>query len=220
MYIDFIIALILIVCIIAGDKRGFIKTAIGTFGWIFSSGGAWILRERFITTLDTRTTIREDLTAKVVEIIKLEMMKKAADLPQGEDLPSTIATALTRAADRAVAAQAEAAATPIVNALIGVLSFLVLFIIFKTILFFVQHGLMKLTSKGPLSVVDSIGGIICGFVQGLLIAYILLMIVIFIAVIGNIPLITEQVTNSVTVGFLHKFGLTPFSSSLNTLLSM
>ena len=70
MYIDFIIALIIIVCIIVGDKRGFAKTFIGTFGWIFSAGGAWLLRDPFIDILDKNTSIRSELSVKIIEIIK------------------------------------------------------------------------------------------------------------------------------------------------------
>lgn len=220
MYIDFIIALIIIVCIIVGDKRGFVKTFIGTFGWIFSAGGAWLLRDPFIEILDKNTSIRSELSVKIIEIIKLQLMKKAADIPQSEDLPGSIASALTRAADRAVSQQAETAAAPIVDALIGVLAFLLVFLALKFILFFIQHILMKFISKGPLSAVDSIGGILCGLLKGSIIGYILVLLTIFIALLGNMPFVTEQVTNSVLIGFLNNFGLTPFSNALSTLLNV
>lgn len=220
MYIDFTIALILIICIIIGDKRGFVKTFIGTFGWLFSAGGAWILRDRFISILDDRTSIRSEMSEKVIEIIKLQLMKKAADIPQNEELPGSIASALTRAANRAVTDQAENAASPIVDALIGVLAFILIFLVFKFILFFIQHILLKFTSSGPLSALDSTGGILCGLIKGSILGYILVLAVIFTALLGSFPFITEQATSSVLIGFLNNFGLTPFSNAFNTLLNV
>ena len=73
MIIDVSIALILIICIFIGDRKGFFRSFMSTFGWIVSFAGSYFLRDYAITIVNERTTMYNDIFIKVTEFIKARM---------------------------------------------------------------------------------------------------------------------------------------------------
>lgn len=219
MYIDFAIAIILVICIIRGDKRGFVRSFINTFGWLFALGGAFLFYSNFLTVLDDRTTLRRDISAKLLETVKLHLMQQTSGVPDTSNLPGSVASALTQTAERAVADQAQAIVDPLIDVLMFIIAFSILFLILKLILFVIERILMRFTDDGPFSALNSIGGMIFNLIKGIIISYLILMIVIMVAAVGNIDFLTQQVSDSIIIGFLSAYGLTPYPDNIIELLS-
>lgn len=220
MYIDFAIALILLICIFRGERRGLVRSFINMFGWVFSLGGAFLLYGKFVELMDSQTTVRSDITTKIVDTVKIRLIKQAADIPDGETLPSTIMSALSKSVEQAYEAKATELAAPYVDALMSILAFILLLIGIKLVLFVVERILMHFVEDGPLSTVDSIGGILLNTLKGMVVCYLLVLLMIFVAVVGDVDVVAEQVSASVVVNFLSAFGLLPFTGDMGTLLTM
>lgn len=220
MYIDFAIALILLICIFRGERRGLVRSFINMFGWVFSLGGAILLQGRFVGILDDQTTVRSDITAKIVDTMKFRIIREAADIPEGESLPSSVLSALSRSVENAYEAKAAEMAAPYVDALMNIMSFCLLLIGIKLALFIIERILMRFVEDGPLSTVDSIGGILLNTLKGVVVCYLMVLVLILVALLGNIEIVSQQVSASVVVNFLSAFNLLPFADNMSALMTI
>ena len=217
MYLDFAVALILIICIFRGDKKGFLLSFISAAGWLIAVLGAFIGKNYFLTILDEKTDVRANITAKVTEYFQTKLLSDATGASSDGTIPGSVSTIMRNAAEKAVEASAEAAATPVVDAIMAMLAFIILAILIKIAIFIVQFVLNSfIESVGVLGSMDSIAGMIVGVIKGMVLSYVILIFLCAIATMGTMTVLIEQLSGSIIIEALDHVGLLPFSAEILT----
>lgn len=217
MFIDFFIAALLIICIIVGERRGFVMSFLGTFGWLFSVGGAYLYKDRFTAMVDEKTGIRDDLTVKIAEYIKENLILSSPDsgAEAGENISDAMSNALKYAADKAFQATADQISSAFVNAFFPIFTFFLLILIIKIGMYVIQTILAIFLDKdSPLSSVNSILGIIFSLIKGIILSLVIVLGIYIIAVMLNISVLLEQIDNSIVCEFLMKLNVLAFAPEL------
>ena len=185
MIIDVSIALILIICIFIGDKKGFFRSFMSTFGWIVSFAGSYFLRDYATTIVNERTTMYNDIFIKATEFIKARM-------------------------EHAVQAAAEKAAAPVTDAIFALLIMVIVVVVIRLCTYLVERiiGFFIDESK-TLSSLDSVMGMLFSLIKGCLLSFFLLVIVYMAGIMGDIPQVLDQISSSMVCVFLIDSGIIP-----------
>ncbi|MCI8283773.1 MAG: CvpA family protein [Firmicutes bacterium] len=221
MWIDFLIAAILILCIFRGEKRGFLFSFINAFGWITSLAGSYLLRPALVSYINEHTELRQMFTNTLAEYIKKQLMAKAAGVDSGGTIPGSIASQMSTAADRAMESAAAAAAEPIVDVIISILSFWLLIVGIKIVVSIIEYTLKSLIGSSKiLSSLNSFGGILFGLVKGCILSYIMILLILAISAVVNSPFPSEQIQSSMVVSYLDNAGWIPFSDEIFSVIKI
>ena len=196
MYIDIAVAVILILCIFTGDRKGFLRSFISTFGWMISVTAAWLFRTPVTEYLDANTSVRSDIQVKITEYIAYRIRMSTSGADSGE-IQGGIASALRSAADNALQAAAAKSAEPITDAIMGILVILMILLAVRVVMFIIERFIGIFLQKGkPLGSIDSILGMIFALMKGCIISGILILLIYLVAVVGNINALLDQIGTS------------------------
>lgn len=162
--IDFIIIFVILSFMILGYYRGLFKVVINLIEYILSIFLAWKLTPVFVEFLNEKFLFSDFMHNSL-----LNGMKKIIDNNMGE---------------QAIQVPMEVLDIPMVsemtNMIVMIISFFVLFILFKLLIKLVSLFVDKLIKLPVLKEVNKIGGVIAGFVEGVLIVFLLLAVVNFV----------------------------------------
>ena len=219
MWIDFAAAAVLIISIFRGDRRGLVRSFVGCFGWIISLIAGFVLSSDLLRILDERTGIRSALTDKIGYYAKLRLIEESG-MAVDQETTSMIMGALRENANSIYNTAAEKAAGPVVDMimnLIGVVAVMIL-VRFAFGLITMLFSLIA-DNNGPANFINSVGGMAFGVVEAAFIIYLLILFVIFVAIVGNFDVLSDQISGSVCVNMLERVHLIPHMDTLTALLS-
>ena len=212
MIIDVSIALILIICIFIGDRKGFFRSFMSTFGWIVSFAGSYFLRDYAITIVNERTTMYNEIFIKVTEFIKARMEHAATgdDIAGYGSISGSVASIIKNSANSAVQAAAEKAAAPITDAIFALLIMVIVVVVIRLCTYLIERiiGFFIDESK-TLSSLDSVMGMLFSLIKGCLLSFFLLVIVYMAGIMGDIPQVLDQISSSMVCVFLIDSGIIP-----------
>lgn len=219
MYIDFAMAAILIIFIIRGDRRGLKKSLIGCFGWAVSAIIAYIWYPELVTYISTKTQIATNIITKIVYFSKVKLIQEMG-LTDGNTASSVISM-IQESADSSLTEAACVVAGPIADAVLFFGCFIVIMAAVRIVYGFITM-IFKLIAdeRTPSGAIDSLTGIVVSVVEAAVIIYFILIMLIFVALVGDIPFLTSQIENSVAVSTIERVGLVPESTNLMALMLM
>ena len=210
MLIDIIVAIFLIICIFIGEKKGFLSSFISSFGWIISLGAAYLLRDPFTAYLEEHTNMHEDITVKITEYVRYRMQLQITGTADGTTAQGGVASTLRTAADNAIQSAAAEAATPVADAVFSLISLLLLMLLIKAVVFFLERIFLHFTSKGgAVGSLNSILGMVFSLIKGCITAYVLLLLIFSIAVIGNVTPLVDQLDSSFICTSMTQMNIVP-----------
>ena len=105
MWIDFIVAGILILFLFRGDKRGMIASLLGIIGWAVSLIAAFLVYPYTVNFLDDKTDIRNSLTEHVSHYVKTKLISQKNG-SSGGSLPDSVLAALNGTSNSSLDVQA------------------------------------------------------------------------------------------------------------------
>lgn len=212
MIIDVSIALILIICIFIGDKKGFFRSFMSTFGWIVSFAGSYFIRDYATAFINERTTMHDDILVKVTEYIKarLEQGYAGDDIAGYGSISGSVASIIKNSTNTALQASAEKAAEPIADAIYALLIMIIVVILIRLCTYLIERIICFFIDESKtLSALDSVMGMLFSLIKGCFISFFLLIIVYMVGVIGDIPQILDQVSSSMVCVFLINSDIIP-----------
>jgi len=222
MWLDIAVAVFLIICIFRGDKRGFVLAFISTFGWVISLAGGYILKPKLILWLDTNTTMRHDLHVKITEYFVSLMKSNASGADAAGEagnsvLPDTIKNALDSAANKVYSSAAQNFAEPVTDIIVSLAAFFILVFAIKIIMYLFERIVRAFSKKdNTISSINSIAGMIFNLIRGCIVSYIIILLIMMVALVGNIQPALQLLKDSFLVTVLADSNLLPFSSDILT----
>ena len=194
--LDFILIGIIALFTFIGYKQGLIKVAIKILSFFIAIVIALVLYKPISSLVIKNTTIDDRIKNVIAENVKLEEKENSESNIVKQNLSSKIIAGTNNTIEET----ANAFAVKIIE--IGVI--LILYIIARIVLLFIS-ALTDLIAKLPIiKQINKTGGIIYGFLKGVLIIYIILGIIYLVAPIINTnrleiidkTIITKEIYNS------------------------
>ncbi len=220
MWIDFLVAGILIIFLFRGDRRGFIASLLGIIGWAVSLIAAFVLYPYAVDFFDDKTNVRAGLTSRVTEYVKSKLISQMNG-SNGGSLPDSVLAALSSTSNSSLDVQAAAAAKPIVNVFMDIVAFVVVLVLVRLIFKIVQSISMKITGRdhGAIGMLNSVGGMAFGLIEGAIIAYLILLLLDYLALFAGITILLNQMDDSIVMGLIQRLDLIPYSGNIDNLIN-
>lgn len=200
MIVDIIIIAVLALAILIGKKRGLTVCLVNIFSLLIALIMAFMFYKPVGNLIIQKTNIDENVKTIIVSNIPISdtnlNVEANSNLPKKmQEYINSTATSLNKAKDDAI----ETVAIRLTEQVINVISFIMIFVVVRAILLLVKI-LSKLINKLPiLKQINSIGGAICGFVEGAILVYTVFAIISIIAPTLNDTNLLKQINNS-TIG--------------------
>lgn len=171
MFLDMIIAAILVVTMVSGFRKGFVYTFTHTLGWLGAMAAAFLLSPWLRELLSEKT----ELTDRVHESF-LDKLSLSSDCvsSSADSFPLIMGRSVNAAAGEA----AELLADKLTAITMIVISFLLLFFAVKIVLFFLTIALSKRQNKGFTGFFDGLLGMIAGMIRGVIFVFLFLALLL------------------------------------------
>lgn len=193
--VDLIILAILIICIIIGYVRGLTGSLIKILSFVLSLIIAFLLFVPISNLIIDKTQIDDNLEQTIKEMIIGNEENKEEKMP--EAITDYIGQKVENAADDAKESIANSTARDVAITIVKAGTWIALFIIARILLIFLRF-ITSLIAKLPvIKQFDKLGGIIYGILEGLIIVYILLAIISFVA-----PMLDNSIVDSIDKSFI------------------
>mgnify|MGYP005771184681 FL=1 len=193
--VDLIILAILIICIIIGYVRGLTGSLIKILSFVLSLIIAFLLFVPISNLIIDKTQIDDNLEQSIKEMIIGNEENKEEKMP--EAITDYIGQKVENAADDAKESIANSTARDVAITIVKAGTWIALFIIARILLIFLRF-ITSLIAKLPvIKQFDKLGGIIYGILEGLIIVYILLAIISFVA-----PMLDNSIVDSIDKSFI------------------
>ena len=220
MWIDFIVAGILILFIFRGNRRGLIASLLGIIGWAVSLIAAFLLYPYAIRIIDDETKIRESITTHITDYVKHQLIAQKSG-SDGSALPDSVLAVLNNSTNSTLDAQAVSAAEPLVSIFMDIVAFIIVLLIVRLLFKIVQTISMHFTGRdhGPVGVLNSMCGMLFGLVEGAILAYLLLLLLTYLSLFTDIMVLSNQLEDSVVAGVIGQLDLIPYAGNIDELIN-
>lgn len=217
MVIDFIAAVILIYCIIRGEKRGVIESFASAFGWLFSLFFTFLYSPAFASFLMENTALKATISDMALR--RLKTMISNGDISSligtsSSDLPAIVSRTLANSANSALEKAARPLADSLAETIINAVAFIVMIIIVKFIVRFVERLVSKLHKAKVVGTVDGILGMLFGIVKGAILIYLLIAVLLLSASFTAYEPLIEAIQTSIAVDTLNSHNLLFFGKDI------
>lgn len=221
MWIDFLVAAVLLIFIFRGDRRGLISTLLGVVGWAAAFIAAFLFYPAGAAFLDRYTDLRSGIETRVIQYIKERAISELSGLSENSQLPDSVKAAMRNSSNSAIDQQAANIASPVVNTIMNVIAvilvMLVVGIILKIAITIIRNMLKK---NRVVSTADSIGGMILGIVEGAILSYLILICLYYMSLFLDVSVLSSQLDHSIVMGFMEKYNMIPYADSINNINSL
>lgn len=220
MWIDLIIAGILILFVFRGYRRGVIASLIGIIGWAVSFIAAFLLYPFAIDFLDAKTGIRSTITEHIVSYVKNRMISQMST-PDGSQLPDAVRAVLHSSSSSELAVKAAEAAEPLANLFMDIVAFIAVLVLFRILFKIIQMISMHFTGEdhGIVGIMNSLGGLFFGLVEGIILSYLLLLFLDYLVMFTDIMVLSHQLDDSIVMNVVSRLDLIPYAGNIDELIN-
>lgn len=204
--VDIVILAIFALCLILGYKRGLTGSLIKILSFVVSLVIAFVLFIPVSNVIINNTQIDENLEQSIRELIIQENTNSTEESKMPEAITDYISEKVEQAADGAKESIVNSTATDVAQTIVRAGTWIALFIIARILLIFLRF-ITSLIAKLPvIKQFDKLGGIIYGLLEALIIVYVLLAIISFVAPMTNGTL-SEAIDSSILGNLMYNNNL-------------
>ena len=212
-YIDLILIAIVILFVVIGCKKGFAMSILGFSSTIISLIVSVLLYNPLTEFLKktviftwTEQSVYNQLCPSGVKTMPDDTL---SNVIKDTQLPDFLKDSLVKNSENINVKQSvegiyQSISNYVAGILICIFSILLLFIVTKILLYILKKVMKHVTKIPVIHSVDKIGGFLIGLVQGVIIAYLVLMAVTVIASFNDIPWISSYLDSSIFTKFIQK----------------
>ena len=211
MIIDLILITIMVICLVLGFRKGFLYTIVHSLGWLIALAGAFFLSEPVSGLIKEHTGIYDRIYR-----LMLSNFTGPADTASTyyESLPDVIGNK----ANEVTGNITESLATTFADAILAILSFVLIFLVIKFILWLLMRGFSKRHRDGLSGCLDGMFGLVAGAVKGaILVLLFLALLMPFINFVSpeSADAVMKTLSESYIAGFLYDHNVILLSGQLN-----
>ncbi|MCQ4636612.1 CvpA family protein [Anaerovorax odorimutans] len=196
MFLDIIVAVILILTMVSGFRKGFIYTFTHTLGWLGAMVAAFIFSSPLRQLASERTQIDEQIYRAFYDKLSLSSDSLSAST-------DTFPLILGKGIDTAATEAADAIAARLTELTMTVLCFLAILLAVKVILFFLTIALSKRQNKGFTGFLDGLLGLVAGMIRGIIFVFIFLALLLPVVNLVS-PASTQLILDSLDASYFSR----------------
>ena len=202
--IDIVIILILILNIISGYKKGLVNVIFNVFAFFAAIVITFILYKPISNMIIENTNIRETIKLKIIDSQIGDNTNENQENKESDNkVTKYIEDAVQNAADETKSKVKETLAENISLKAIEILTWIVVFIITRTVLLLLKFFADGVANLPIIKQLNGIGGIVYGTAKGLIIVYLILTILFFVVSANSNGEIANAIDNSSVTKFLY-----------------
>ena len=202
--IDIVIILILILNIISGYKKGLVNVIFNVFAFFAAIVITFILYKPISNMIIENTNIKETIKLKIIDSqIGDNTIENQENKESDNKVTKYIEDAVQNAADETKSKVKETLAENISLKAIEILTWIVVFIITRTVLLLLKFFADGVANLPIIKQLNGIGGIVYGTAKGLIIVYLILTILFFVVSANSNGEIANAIDNSSVTKFLY-----------------
>lgn len=201
MWVDVIIAIIVIFTVVQGYRRGFVHTFIHTVGWILAVVLGFVWYPHVIKFLKGKTGFYDSVHGKIAERVA-ENTENAADSAI-TGIPEVIRDLLDKTIDSAANAIAVSVSDSLTNLIFNILGFLAVAAVIKLFLMTLTFLFSKEKNGGFIGGVDGFFGLLAGALKGVILVYILLALMVPVTSLSGSTFLIGQLDGSLLGSYLY-----------------
>lgn len=186
--VDLVVLAIIVLCIILGYVRGLTGSLIKILSFVLSIVIAFVLFIPISNLVIENTQIDESLEQSIREMIIGNEQNEENNMP--EAITDYIGQKVEQAADDAKTAVVDSTSKDVAETMVKAGTWIVLFIVARILLVFLKFITSLIARLPIIKQFDKLGGIAYGLIEGLVIVYLLLALVSFIAPMFDNSIIT------------------------------
>lgn len=186
--VDLVILAIMAICLIVGYVRGLTGSLIKILSFVLSLVIAFVLFVPVSSLIINNTQIDENLEQSIRDMIIQDDETEEENMP--EIITNYIGQKVEEASDSAKEAIVDSTARDVALTIVKAGTWIGLFIVARILLIFLRF-ITSLIAKLPvIKQFDKLGGVIYGLLEGLIIIYVILAIISFVAPMTNGNIVT------------------------------
>ena len=184
--IDIVIVVIFLLCIFDGFRKGLVGMLFSIASFVIAIILSFALFSPIANVIKENTELDENIKSTIITNFSSESTSTENN---SEDLPSVIINYIEKTTNDIKNEGVETVAVSISDTCINGLSFIAIFVVARFILFIISKFVNFIAELPIIKQVNKSGGIIIGIIKGLLVIYIILAILSFVApAFGSSPL--------------------------------
>ena len=196
MFLDIVVAIILILTMVSGFRKGFIYTFTHTLGWL----GAMIAAFFFASPLRKYLIDTTQLDDQIYKAFYDKLSLSSDSLAASSD---TLPLILGKGIDTAASEAAQNIAGRLTELTMTIVSFLLILLAVKLIAFFLTLALSKRQNKGFVGFLDGLLGLAAGMIRGVL--FVFLFLALLLPVVNLVsPASTQLILDSLDASYFSR----------------
>ena len=197
--VDIVALVIVLLCIFQGFRKGLVGMIFSIASFIIAVILAFALFNTVADLIKKNTEIDENITNTIINNFSLESSSETTT----DNLPSVVANYIQDTVSDVANNGIDSVAHNISDGCVKGLSFIGIFVVARIALFIISK-IANLVAEIPLiKQVNKAGGIIVGAIKGLLVIYIILAILSFVAPIFTASPLYEMISKSYVVSYMY-----------------
>ncbi|MDX9888247.1 MAG: CvpA family protein [Anaerovoracaceae bacterium] len=193
---DIIVVLLVLLSIITGYAKGFIRTFLHAIGWILSMVLAFVWSPKIQEWLLSHTKVYENMRELLTE-------KFADSVPGATATFDILPSSLSKGLSAFTGNVSSLMTTRMTDIIFTIFSFVLVILAVKLVLYILVGVLSKKNRRGLTGMVDGVLGAVAGCVTGILLVYVLLALLIPLAALVGADL-TQTINQAIDKSFIVK----------------
>ena len=222
--IDILLLAILVILIIRGQRKGFIRMLLETVGYIASSVAAWFVSNKFAAVVydsyfkagvvrGIKSRFSEDGSMDALNAAFYSIPSNLRGIAEKIGFNAESLTQKFSDSDTTTANAIEQTVVgPIVTVVLKILLFIVVFVLCSIIFKFLISIISRVTKLPVIKSVDGVMGAVLGLLNGVIVVVSIAAIIFAVTGIIDNDAITEKVSGSYIIQFVEKLSLIITSS--------
>lgn len=187
--VDLVILAIMAICLIVGYVRGLTGSLIKILSFVLSLIIAFVLFVPVSNLIINNTQIDENLEQSIRDmIIQDDEAEEEENMP--ETITNYIGQKVEEASDSAKEAIVDSTARDVALTIVKAGTWIGLFVVARILLIFLKFITALITKLPVIKQFDKLGGVIYGLLEGIIIIYVILAIISFVAPMTNGSIVT------------------------------
>lgn len=196
MFLDIVVAAILILTMVSGFRKGFIYTFTHTLGWL----GAMIVAFFFASPLRQFLIDSTQLDEQIYRLFYDKLSLSSGSLTTSTD---TLPLILGKGIDTAASEAAQTIASRLTELTMTILCFLLIFLAVKVVAFFLTLALSKRQNKGFVGFLDGLLGLVAGMIRGIIFVFVFLALLLPVVNLVS-PASTQLILDSLDASYFSR----------------
>ena len=190
MYIDAIVAIIILFTMVQGYRKGFVFTLLHMVSWIFAVVLGFVFYPKIVNFINDKTSLHNTIHTSISNKLMDDASSATSQVVNG--LPSIMQNAMNSATNSVAVSISDG----ISNIILNIIGFMIIIVIIKLISLTISTLFSKKSNQGIIGGLDGLLGLLAGGIKGVVIVFIFLALLVPITSLWGNTILLDSLNDS------------------------